>query len=66
VLTLLGVARTTSQIAEELGVSTETVRNHVRAVLTALGAKSRLQAVVTAERLGLLRPRNPSDRQDEN
>jgi DNA-binding NarL/FixJ family response regulator len=30
------------------------VRNHVRAVLRALGAHTRLEAVVTAQRLGLL------------
>jgi DNA-binding NarL/FixJ family response regulator len=59
VLKLLGAARTTQQIADELGLSTETVRNHVRAVLRELGARSRLQAVVIADRLGMLRPDAP-------
>jgi DNA-binding CsgD family transcriptional regulator len=56
VLVLLGAARTTSEIATELNLSRETVRNHVRAVLGALDARSRLEAVVVAERLGLLPP----------
>ena len=58
VLTLLAQALTTNEIAERLGLSTETVRNHIRAVLNALGARSRLEAVVIAERLGLLEPRD--------
>ena len=54
VLKLLADALSTSEIADRLGLATETVRNHVRAVLVALGARSRLEAVVTAERLGLI------------
>ena len=58
VLRLLGEGLGTTEIASQLGVSNETARNHVRAVLRALGSHSRLQAVVTAQRLGLLTPRN--------
>jgi PAS domain S-box-containing protein len=58
VLKLLGAALTTNEIAAKLGLSTETVRNHIRAVLTSLGARSRLEAVVAAERLGLIRRRS--------
>jgi PAS domain S-box-containing protein len=45
VLQLLERGRSTEQIAAELHLSTETVRNHIRHVLRALGAHSRLEAV---------------------
>jgi PAS domain S-box-containing protein len=48
VLELLERGRSTKQIAEELHLSTETVRNHVRHVLRAIGAHSRLEAVAIA------------------
>jgi PAS domain S-box-containing protein len=48
VLKLLERGRSTTQIAEELHVSRETVRNHVRHLLHALGASSRLEAVALA------------------
>jgi PAS domain S-box-containing protein len=45
VLALLERGRTTKQIAEELHLSVETVRNHVRRLLKNLGVHSRLEAV---------------------
>jgi PAS domain S-box-containing protein len=48
VLDLLVRGRSTNQIADELHLSTETVRNHIRGVLRALGAHSRLEAVFLA------------------
>jgi PAS domain S-box-containing protein len=48
VLALLEKGRTTRQIAEELHLSVETVRNHVRRLLRTLGAHSRLEAVAIA------------------
>jgi PAS domain S-box-containing protein len=54
VLRLLGAGMTTRQMADEMGLSTETVRNHVRGVLTQLRAQSRLEAVLAGHRLGLL------------
>jgi PAS domain S-box-containing protein len=48
VLALLERGRTTKQIAEELHLSTETVRNHVRRLLGKVGAHSRLEAVAIA------------------
>ncbi len=48
VLRLLEYGRTTTQIAEELHLSRETVRNHVRHLLHAVGASSRLEAVALA------------------
>jgi len=63
VLQLLAAALSTSEIADRLGLATETVRNHVRAVLVAVGARSRLEAVLTAERLGLIAPRDSRQRE---
>jgi PAS domain S-box-containing protein len=48
VLDLLERGRSTRQIAEDLHLSIETVRNHIRDVLRALGAHSRLEAVAIA------------------
>jgi len=48
VLRLLERGRTTTQIAEELHLSRETVRNHIRHLLQAVGAHSRLEAVALA------------------
>ena len=48
VLELLERGRSTKQIAQELHLSPETVRNHVRHVLRAVGARSRLEAVAIA------------------
>ena len=50
VLELLERGRSTRQIAEELHLSAETVRNHVRHLLRAVGAHSRLEAVAIANR----------------
>jgi PAS domain S-box-containing protein len=50
VLGLLEHGRSTVQIARELHLSQETVRNHVRHVLRALGVNSRLEAVAAARR----------------
>jgi PAS domain S-box-containing protein len=48
VLRLLEQGRSTKQIAQELHLSTETVRNHVRHLFRALGVNSRLEAVAAA------------------
>jgi DNA-binding CsgD family transcriptional regulator len=57
VLHLLEHGRSTAQIAEELHLSQETVRNHVRHLLRALGVNSRLEAVAVARRLHAEQPR---------
>jgi PAS domain S-box-containing protein len=54
VLHLLARGRSTEQIAEELHLSTDTVRNHVRRMLRALDAHSRIEALAIAHREGLL------------
>jgi PAS domain S-box-containing protein len=50
VLRLLGQGRSTDQIADELKVTRNTVRNHIRQVLRATGATSRLEAVALSHR----------------
>ena len=53
-LTLLAAGYSTEQMAQHMSISTETVRNHVKRVLRALGASSRVEAVAKARRLGLI------------
>jgi PAS domain S-box-containing protein len=62
VLHLLGEGASTAEIAASLHLSKETVRNHVRHVLGALGAHSRLEAVLIAHREGLLASADEQER----
>jgi PAS domain S-box-containing protein len=55
VLHLIAAGRSTAQIADELHISLETTRNHVRRMLHTLGAHSRVEALAVAHRDGLLR-----------
>jgi PAS domain S-box-containing protein len=50
VLRLLEQGRSTKQIGQELHLSYDTVKNHVRHLLSALGVHSRLEAVALARR----------------
>jgi DNA-binding CsgD family transcriptional regulator len=54
VLRHLAAGHSTERIAESLGISTETVRNHVRGILERLDTHSRLEAVIRAHTLGLI------------
>lgn len=54
VLGLLAEGRSVKEICAALYLSKATVRNHVRALLQALGAHSQLEAVAAARKLGLL------------
>jgi DNA-binding CsgD family transcriptional regulator len=56
VLVELARGASTEQIAASLGISRETVRNHVRDLLRALNVHSRLEAVAEARRRGLVGP----------
>jgi DNA-binding CsgD family transcriptional regulator len=53
-LTLLAAGYSTGQMAEQMNISKETVRNHVRRVLSSLDARSRIEAVAKARRVGLI------------
>jgi PAS domain S-box-containing protein len=54
VLRLLVQAKSTSQIADELHLAPETVRNHIASLLKAMGARTRLEAALMALRQGLV------------
>ncbi len=53
----VGAGKTSKEIASELFISENTVRNHVRNVLDKLGLKSRFEAVNWAQREGLIEVR---------
>lgn len=54
VFDLLVANKSTSEIAEFLGISEKTVRNHISNTIQKLGVKGRTQAVIELVRLGLL------------
>ncbi len=54
VLRLVALGRTTPEIARELAISSHTVLNHIRNLRRKLDAATKLEAVVTAMRLGQL------------
>jgi PAS domain S-box-containing protein len=54
VLGYLAAGASTADIASALHISKETVRNHVRQLLRALGVHSRLEAVAVAHNQGML------------
>jgi DNA-binding NarL/FixJ family response regulator len=55
ILSLLAQGLSNQGIAERLGISRNTVRNHVQSVLAKLEAHSQLEAVSTAVREGIIR-----------
>ena len=57
VLSYMALGWETRYIAEELGVSWYTARNHVRNIRGKLDASTRLEAVMTAMRLGIISPK---------
>jgi DNA-binding NarL/FixJ family response regulator len=59
VLRLLAQGAGTQEMASQLQVSPNTIRNHVRALLQKLGAGTRLEAVTIARRMDLIAPVDP-------
>jgi PAS domain S-box-containing protein len=53
-LSLLAAGLSTAEVARRLSLSPETIRNHLRNASRELNAHSRLEAVASAQRLGLL------------
>lgn len=56
VLSLVVKGGTNQEIADELSLSRDTVRNHVSSVLSKLGAHSKLQAAAIAAQRGIVSP----------
>jgi GAF domain-containing protein len=54
VLQLLSEGKSAKEIGQELCLSEPTIRNHIRALLQALEARSQLEAVARAREMGLL------------
>ncbi|MFD3723183.1 response regulator [Streptomyces sp. NPDC058674] len=54
VLTLIGRGRTNAEIAEDLFITVATAKSHVSRLLTKLGARDRVQLVITAYEIGLV------------
>ena len=54
VFTLLVSGKTTKEIANELGISEKTVRNHISNTMQKLGVKGRSQAVVELLRMKII------------
>lgn len=54
VLELVAQGMSNKQIAYEMGVSEATVKLHINALLRSIGATNRTQAVVTAQKMGLI------------
>jgi DNA-binding NarL/FixJ family response regulator len=53
ILRALAAGETTSQVAEQLGISALTVQSHVKSILAKLGVHSKIEAVTLAWRFGL-------------
>ena len=61
VLSLLCEGLPNKTIARELGIASGTVKIHIGKILGELGVSSRLQAVVSAQRLGLVQQAGAQD-----
>ena len=56
ILVLIGRGLSNAEIADALGVSPSTVKNHVTSVFAKLGVRDRAQAVIAAYEAGLISP----------
>jgi DNA-binding NarL/FixJ family response regulator len=56
VLRSLADGMSTPEIADELGITRNTLRTHIHNIMGKLGARSKLEAVLTAIREGIVDP----------
>ena len=56
ILGLIAAGLSTSEIATQLTISPETVRNHIRSLFSELNVHTRIEATAAGQRLGLLAP----------
>ncbi|MGW6857561.1 LuxR C-terminal-related transcriptional regulator [Streptomyces xanthophaeus] len=56
VLTLVGRGRSNTEIAQDLFITVATATSHVSRLLAKLGARDRVQLVITAYEMGLVTP----------
>ncbi|MEU5087688.1 response regulator transcription factor [Streptomyces sp. NPDC021356] len=56
VLTLVGRGRSNTEIAQDLSITVATAKSHVSRLFTKLGARDRVQLVITAYETGLVGP----------
>ncbi|MFG2752028.1 response regulator [Streptomyces xanthophaeus] len=56
VLTLVGRGRSDTEIAQDLFITVATAKSHVSRLLAELGARDRVQLVITAYEMGLVTP----------
>ena len=56
ILGLIASGLSTAEIATQLTISPETVRNHIRSLFSELNVHTRLEAMAAGQRLGLLAP----------
>lgn len=56
VLRALGEGKSSPEVSHELGITRNTLRTHLHNIMGKLGARSKLEAVLTAIRMGIVEP----------
>ena len=55
IVEFISYGRSNKEIARELGIAPETIKSHLKRIFQKLSAKSRAQAVIRAQSLGVLK-----------